>query len=91
MLCVPAASVEVVYFAAPLLSATVPSVVVPSLKVTFPVGVTLNCGLTVAVNVTDCPLFDGFADEVNVVAVLAWLTTCFTVADVLPVNDVLPP
>jgi hypothetical protein len=42
------------------------SVVVPSLKVTVPVGVPLA---TVAVNVTDCPEIDGFTLDASVVVV----------------------
>jgi hypothetical protein len=52
--------------ATPLLSALVPSVVLPSLKVTVPVGVA-EVPVTVAVNVTDWPESDGFKLEVNVV------------------------
>ena len=45
-----------------------PSVVVPSLNVTVPVGVPAPGALTVtvAVNVTDWPKTDGLADEVSV-------------------------
>src|SRR5207302_8983858 len=53
----------------------------PSMKVTDPVGVP-EAGattLTVAVNVTDCPNTEGFADAGTTVVVLAgwtiWLTT----------------
>jgi hypothetical protein len=35
----------------------------------------LNCGVTVAVNVTDCPKFDGFVEEARVVVVVALFTT----------------
>src|SRR5438874_878935 len=54
----------------------VASELVPSLKVTFPVGVPLpgETGLTVAVNVTDCPNTDGLADEETVVVVLPGVT-----------------
>jgi hypothetical protein len=45
------------------------------LKVTFPVGVPLNSGVTVAVKVTDSPTFDGFCDEVKMVVVVALLMT----------------
>jgi len=75
MVCVPWARVVVVYFAAPPLSVTVFRVVVPSLKVTLPVGVPLNCGVTLAVNVTDCPTFEGFSEEAKVVVVVALLMT----------------
>ena len=52
----------------PLLRLTVPRVVVPSLNVTVPVGVP-DPDETVAVNVTDCPEFDGFNDEAREVEV----------------------
>ena len=90
MLCVPLASVAVVYFATPLLRVTLPSVLVPSLNVTVPPGVPLNCGLMVAVKVTDSPTVDGFADEVSVVVVLALFTTWLTAVEVLRLNDALP-
>jgi hypothetical protein len=57
----------------PLLIVPVPSVVVPSLNVTVPVAVV---GDKVAVNVTDVPNPDGFADEASVVVVVALLTVC---------------
>jgi len=68
MECVPAARVEVLNCACPLLSATVPSAVAPSLNVTVPVGVP-EADVTVAVNVTDCPTFDGFNEETSEVVV----------------------
>ena len=49
----------------------------PSENVTVPVGVPVReAGLTVAVNVTDCPATDGFADDkraVVVVVVAVWV------------------
>ena len=68
MECVPDARVEVLICACPLLSATVPSAVAPSLKVTVPVGVP-EADVTVAVNMTDCPAFDGFNEETSEVVV----------------------
>ena len=54
--CAPAVSVDVVKLATPLpFSVPAPSVVVPSRKVTIPVGVPLLPGLTVAVHVTGVP------------------------------------
>jgi len=50
--CDPAASVEVLYVACPLLIAPVPSVVVPSLNVTVPVAAEIE---SVAVKVTELP------------------------------------
>ncbi len=62
--CVPTASDEVLNVACPdPLTVPVPSVVVPSLKVTVPVGPGL--GLTIAVNVTACPNTDGLPDDVT--------------------------
>jgi hypothetical protein len=54
------------------------------INLTRPVGVPLNCGVTLAVRVTDCPKFEGFCDEINAVVVVALPTTCFTAFDVLP-------
>jgi hypothetical protein len=47
--------------------------------------------VTVAVNVTDCPNTDGFADEVSAVLVAALFTVCVSVDDVLPLKFVSPP
>ena len=71
--CAAADSVEVTKVAVPLLSAPVPKVVAPSLKVTVPVGVPAPGAdaVTVAVKVTDCPKTDGLAEEETVVALPA--------------------
>ena len=73
----PTANVEVLMLAVPVESrAAVPSVVLPSLKVTVPVG-TPELGATattVAVKVTDWLDDAGLGDAVTVVVVLAWLT-----------------
>ena len=55
----------------------VPSVVAPSMNVTVPLGVPAPGAttVTVAVNVTDWPNLDGFADGLSVVAVSAFSTT----------------
>jgi sugar phosphate permease len=52
---------------------------------TVPVGVTVagETGATFAVKVTLCPLADGFADEVTVIALLAFATPVSTVFEVL--------
>ena len=86
MECDPAASADVASVADPELKAPVPRVVVPSLKVTVPPGTPAPgaTALTVAVNVTDCPNTEGFADDTTVVVVLAAFTTCESEADVLP-------
>lgn len=61
----------------------VPSVVDPFLKVTVPVGVPPNAGVTVAVKVTDWPYCEGFFEEARVVVVLALLTVWARGAEVL--------
>ncbi len=86
---------EVAKVAWPKLKLPVPSVFVPSLKITEPVGVPApgDTALTVAVKVTDCPDTDGLADEATAVVVLAWFTVCVSAEDVLslPIKLVLPP
>src|SRR5271169_1373470 len=91
MLCVPVASALVVNFATSALKVTVFRSVVPSLNVTLPMGVPLNCGVTLAVNVTDCPTFDGFSEETREVVVVALFTACFTIFDLLPPKFESPP
>jgi hypothetical protein len=86
--CEPLASVEVLYVALPLLIVAVPSVVLPSLNVTVPVAVV---GVTVAVNVTEAPNADGFADEASVTVVFVLFTVCVRVVDVLLLSFVSPP
>jgi hypothetical protein len=71
---VPAANFVVVKLATPPLSVAVPRLAVPFLNVTRPVGVPLNCGATVAVNVTGCPTTDGLSELTRPV-VLAALAT----------------
>jgi hypothetical protein len=91
--CDPTDSAEVEKDATPPLSVPVPSVVMPSLKVTVPDGLPAPglLTVTVAVNVTDCPNFDGFALEVSVVDVSALFTTWLTAELVLPLKLVSPP
>jgi hypothetical protein len=70
MLCEPTVRPEVVYTAWPLEgNATLPNVAAPSKNATVPVGVPLPGGVTVtvAVNVTESPKFEGFGDEVSAV------------------------
>ena len=69
----------------PLVKVPVPSVLVPFLKVTVPLGVPApgETGLTVAVKVTDWPKTEGLAEEVKAVAVEAMLTTWLTAVLVL--------
>src|SRR5689334_7450752 len=75
MLCVPTVSVDVLSVPCALaLRLEVPRLVVPSKKVTVPVGVTVNPSLiAVAVKVTDCPKLEGFEEDVSVVLVGARL------------------
>ena len=77
----PVGSFVVLYEAVPPVSATLASVVAPSMNVTEPVGVPLPGAFaaTVAVKVTDCPKTDGFADEATEVVVGSWVTTSFSV------------
>jgi len=82
---VPTARLAVDSVATPLaLSAEVPSVEAPSMKVTVPVAP--EDELIVAVNITCCPYADGFSDDVNVAVVFTvpTFTVCVTDADVLP-------
>jgi hypothetical protein len=76
----PAAKVDVLYVASPLLSVPVPRVVLPSLNVTVPVAAD---GVTVAVKVTGEPYVDGFAEEAKVTLEVAWSTVCVNFEEVL--------
>jgi hypothetical protein len=84
--CAPTLSEEVENVAVPLLIVAVPSVVLPSRKVTVPVAV---AGVTVAVSVTDCPKVEGFAEEASAVVVTA-LTVCVSAPEVLGANAASP-
>ena len=89
----PLERVEIAKVARPLLRVAVPSVTAPSVKVTEPVGVPEpgDFALTVAVNVTCCPLVDGFLDEVRAVVVDDWLTVWVNPGDaLLPTKLVFP-
>ncbi len=70
-----------------------PSVVMPSAKVTVPVGVPAPGALAeiVAVKVTELPKTDGFALLETAVVVTSLLTTCASVEDVLPAKFVADP
>jgi hypothetical protein len=84
--CDPTASVDVVNAALPLLSAPVPSLVVPSLNVTDPVGVPVVDDCTIAVKVTGLPFFEELSEELTVLDVAAFVTVCVSTAEVLPVK-----
>ena len=88
MLCVPAASVLVPNVATPLaFSVPGPSTVLPSLKVTVPVGTSVspfNVEVTVAVKVTCCPKPAGLAEEVTTVVLpVCPVTVTICAAEVL--------
>ena len=63
--------------ALPLTSVAVPSTVAPSRNVMMPVGTPVAgaTALTVAVNVTACPVVEGFGVEVRLVVEFPALTT----------------
>jgi hypothetical protein len=90
--CVPTASVEVVKVATPLLfSVPVPSAVVPSRKVTVPVGVPETLDVIVAVNVTGAPLDAEAAELTSTEVVAARVMVSETAAEVLAAKLELPP
>ena len=94
MLWVATDSADVENVATPLpLTAPVPSVVTPSMKVTVPVRVPAPgaTGDTVAVKVTDWPKTDGLAEDTTLVVVLAWLTTWLRLDEVLVRKLPSPP
>ena len=94
MECDPAERFDLVMVACPLRSVPVPIDIVPSLKVTVPLGVPEVAGLTVAVNVTVPPKAAGFAEETKLVEVaveLLLVMFCVSAGDVLPVKFASPP
>ena len=86
--CDPVASVEVLNVAFPALIVPVPMVVLPSVNVIVPVAVV---GVTVAVNVSEAPYVDGFADEASVTVVFVLFTVWVSTEDVLLLSFVSPP
>src|SRR5271165_1811166 len=76
----------------PPVTAPVPIDTPPSSNVTVPVGVPAPglVMLTVAVKVIDWPNTDGLLTLVTVVVVLALVTVCKKLADVLPEKLLLP-
>ena len=67
-----------------------PSIVLESLNCTIPVAV---LGETVAVNVTELPVVNGFFDDTSVVVVVArliWFTVCASADEVLVASFVSP-
>ena len=79
----PVGNVAVEMLALVPITATVPNVVVPALKVTVPNGFSPVDEVTVAVKVTLCPDEDGFADDLSTVLVEAGFTTWFKTGEVL--------
>jgi hypothetical protein len=78
---VPETSAEVEREAWPVaFSVPLPMEVVPSKKITVPVGVP-PVPLTVAVNVIDCPAVDGFSEDSSDVLVGVPVTCCASAAD----------
>jgi hypothetical protein len=74
--CEPIASEEVVNVAVLFaVIAVLPNSVAPSKKLILPVAVIVPVVLTVAVNVTDPPVGDGFSELVTAIVVVAALTT----------------
>ena len=69
-------SADVANVATPELSVALPMTVVPSMKLTDPVGVPEPGATadTVAVNVTLCPATDGLADDFSTVIVVSLAT-----------------
>jgi hypothetical protein len=86
-------NVEVPKLATPFVpTATAPSVVAPSLKVTVPVGGIPLCNPeTVAVKVMVCPRRAGFGEAVSVDAVSVPSTVSMIVFELLAAYWVLPP
>ena len=82
-MCDPAENPGTVMVATPFVTVPVPITVVPSVNVTVPVVYVGN----VAVNVTDCVVVEGFADDVSVIEGLSFVTVCV----VVPVAGLLFP
>ena len=89
MLLLPGRNFDVVYLAEPDVRVAVAKIVMPLRNWTFPVGVPAD-DETVAVKLTDFPNTEGFMNESSVVVVLALVTTCDNVLDVLPVKLLSP-
>ena len=93
MLCLPSASLDVANEACPVASsATVASFLVPSMNAAFPDGIPPPgaFAVTVAVNVTEWPLTDGFLEEVSAVALLSFVTVWVSAGEVLAPSFPLP-
>ncbi len=71
------------------LRGTEPNTVSPSANTTVPPGVPAE-DVTVAVKVTFCPEFDGFAEETTLMAVAAGVTTSVTILETPELRVALP-
>ena len=60
------------------------------MNVTVPVGVVVG-EVTVAVNFTFCPAFEGFTEDTMAVVEVAFFITCFSAAEVLLACAESPP
>jgi len=91
MECVPVVSVDVAMVATALpFNVPVPSVVVPSRKVTVPVGVPEVVDVIVAVNVTGVPLDAEAAELTNASVVAVFAMVSVSAAEVLAARVALP-
>jgi hypothetical protein len=89
--CVPTVSIELAKVAIPLLfNVPVPSVVVPSRKLTVPVGMPEVLDVIVAVNVTGEPLDAVAAELTNAAVAAAKVMVSVTAAEVLGAKLALP-
>ena len=89
--CVPTAKEDVLNVACAFApSEPLPIWLVPSRKVTLPVGVPLTALETAAVKVSCCPAVTVAAEEVSAVEVAAWTVSLTAVDEVLTVKFVSP-
>ena len=88
MECAPTVRALVMKLAMPPLRVPVPRIVVPFLKVTDPTGTAPVGVVTLALNVTLAPNFEGFSEDVTDVALVVLFTTCDTVPSVPAVGIV---
>ena len=90
--CAPLDRFEIVKVARPALSEPLPSVLLPSLKVSVPVGVAVPGALaaTVAVKVTELLCAEGLREEVTVVVVVSLFTVWVRTGEVLMLKFVPP-
>jgi hypothetical protein len=87
----PAESVAVDIDAVPDAKLAVPRVVAESRNVTVPVGVPVNCGVTVAVKVIVWPKIDGFKELATALELVALFTVWVIAADTPLLKLLSPP